>query len=318
MELNNDTRIFVAGCGGMLGKAVYEMFSTRGHVMATDIDLNESWLKYADVRDLKELQKTVFAFNPDLMINLAALTDLEYCENNAEDSLKTNGLGAENMALIAQKLNVPMIHISTAGIFDGCQEYYNDFDQPNPQSVYAQGKYYAELAVQRMLDKYYIFRAGWMMGGGPKKDKKFINKIFKQIAAGTDVLKVVDDKLGTPTYTVDFARSMLKIVETNFYGLYNMVCGGSCSRYDVALAFVKHLGMDEKIKIEIVDSDYFKREYFAPRPPSEKLVNLKLETRGINFMRGWRECLAEYAEEFKAEARETRTSEETAKEKVSA
>jgi dTDP-4-dehydrorhamnose reductase len=87
---------------------------------------------------------------------------------------------------------------------------------------------------------------------------------------------------------------MFKVIETELYGLYNMVCKGSCSRYDVALEFLKLLGLEDKIKIIIVDSDHFKREYFAPRPYSEKLINLKLESRGINYMLDWKDCLKEY------------------------
>ncbi len=302
MEIGSDTRVFVIGCGGMLGKAVFETFSPRCDFLAGDIDLNEPWLEYADVRDLGGTRGIVLKFNPDLIMNLAALTDLEYCELNPDEAWKTNGLGAENMALISRELDIPMIHISTAGIFDGSLEYYNDFDRPDPLSVYGKSKYYAETAVQGMLNKFYVFRAGWMMGGGPSKDKKFINKIYKQIAAGEQTLRVVDDKLGTPTYTVDFARSMLKIIETDYYGLYNMVCGGSCSRYDAAVEFVRLLRLEERVRIEIVESAYFENEYFAPRPRSEKLVNLKLDARGINFMRDWRECLAEYSREFAFEA----------------
>ena len=300
MTINNKPRVFITGCGGMLGQAVYRRFSEHYEVLATDIDLNEPWLDYADVIDLGSVEKLAIDFRPDLIINLAALTDLEYCEQNPQEAWKTNALGAENMALVSQRLDIPHVYISTAGIFDGKQEYYNDFDRPNPLGIYARSKYYGETAVQRMLDKYYVFRAGWMMGGGPKKDKKFINKIFKQIIAGEKILRVVDDKLGTPTYTGNFAESMLRIVQTDLYGLYNMACSGSCSRYDVAVEFVRLLGMEDKVKIKIVDSDYFNSEYFAPRPASEKLVNLKLDSRGINFMRDWRECLAEYAEEFNA------------------
>ena len=181
MLVSNDTKVFIAGCGGMLGKAVYEKFSAHCQVMATDIDLNEPWLTYADVRDYKNTLNIVSKFEPDLIINLAALTDMEYCENHPEEAWKTNALGAENMALISKILNIAHIYISTAGIFDGKQEIYNDFEKPNPLSIYAKSKYYGEVIVEKMLDKYFIFRAGWMMGGGYEKDKKFINKIFKQI-----------------------------------------------------------------------------------------------------------------------------------------
>ena len=283
----------------MLGKAVYERFSPHCQVLATDIDLNESWLEHGDVIDYQKMLEKVSRFEPDLIINLAALTDLEHCEQNPEITWKTNTLGAENMALISKKLNAAHIYVSTAGIFDGKKEYYNDFEQPNPISIYAKSKYYGEVIVEKMLDNYFIFRAGWMMGGGIKKDKKFIKKIFQQILYGKKQLFVVDDKLGTPTYTVNFAEAMFEIVQTELFGLYNMVCEGSCSRYEVALEFIKLLELEKEIKIDIVASDYFKGEYFAPRPNSEKLLNLKLSSRGINYMKDWKECLADYVETFK-------------------
>lgn len=301
MNLNQKTKVMIMGCGGMLGRAVYNRFSKECTVLATDIDLNESWLRYCDVRNLHSALELALEFKPDLIINLAALTDLEYCEKNEEDSWLTNGLGQENICLIAKRLNIPTVYISTAGIFDGGKEYYHDFDTPNPLGLYGKSKYYGEIITQNLLDKYFIFRAGWMMGGGPKKDKKFINKIYKQIQSGVKELFVVDDKLGTPTYTVDFADSIFRIVRTDFYGLYNMVCEGSGSRYDVALEFLKCLNLEDKVKINIVKSDYFRKEYFAPRPLSEKLINLKLRKRDILFMRDWRECLAEYSAVFRME-----------------
>jgi len=88
---------------------------------------------------------------------------------------------------------------------------------------------------------------------------------------------------------------MYKIIELDYYGLYNMTCKGSCSRYDVALEFLSVIGLKDKIMIEVVGSDYFKREYFAPRPYSEKLVSRKLDARKINYMRDWKQCLKEYS-----------------------
>ena len=299
MVVAKGTKVFIAGCGGMLGKGVYEKFSVHCQVMATDIDLNEPWLIYADVRDYDNTAKIILQFKPDLIINLAALTDLEYCEMNPEEAWKTNALGAENMALISKKLNATHVYISSAGIFDGKQEFYNDFDQPNPLGIYAKSKYYGEMIVANILDKYFILRAGWMMGGGYEKDKKFINKIFKQVIRKQKELFVVADKLGTPTYTINFAENMFKLIQTDLYGLYNMVCSGNCSRYDIAVEFIKLLGLESIINIKIVSSEYFKHEYFAPRPHSEKLINLKLTARGLNYMRDWKECLKEYSGHYK-------------------
>ena len=298
MKIIESTKVYIAGCGGMLGRAVYEVFNSKCIVKATDIDLNIDWLEYADVRDYNDINKSIAAFSPDIIINLAALTDLEHCEKNQEDSWLTNALGAENIAIIAKRLNIPMVYISTAGIFDGEQDVYNDFDAPNPLGIYAKSKYYGEVFVKTHLEKFFIFRAGWMMGGGPSKDKKFVNKIYKQIKSGSQELFVVEDKLGTPTYTKSFAQGIFNLVETDLYGLYNQVCGGDCSRYDAAVEFVNLLGLTEQIKVTKVSSEYFKNEYFAPRPASEKLVNMKLDARGVNFMPHWKDALSEYAEEY--------------------
>jgi len=300
MKFTSDTRVYIAGCGGMLGEAVFERITATGAItLASDIDVNESWLVYGDVRDYGGIEKAVHFFKPDLIINLAALTDLEHCEKEPENSWLTNALGAENLGLIAAKLDVPYVYISTAGIFDGEKETYNDFDMPNPLAMYAKSKYYGERFVCTNVPKHFVLRAGWMMGGGPKKDKKFINKLYKQIQAGAKILNVVDDKLGTPTYTVDFANGMVKIIESELYGLYNQVCSGTSSRYEVAVEFIRLLGLESIIKINIVGSDFFAKDYFAPRPASEQLVNLKLNQRGLNYMRDWKICLAEYANSFR-------------------
>ena len=299
LDITPETKVYIAGCGGMLGEAVYKTFNNASTVVkATDINLTAPWLEYADVRDYEKINASIRDFGPDLIINLAALTDLEYCEKNQEETWLTNALGPENIGLIANDLDVPLVYISTAGIVDGAQDVYNDFDAPNPLSIYAKAKYHGEVFTAAHVQKYYVFRAGWMMGGGIQKDKKFINKIYKQIKNGQKELFVVDDKLGTPTYTNSFAKGIFHVVQSGLYGVYNQVCNGDCSRYDVAKEFVKLLGLENSIKVSKVDSDYFKTEYFAPRPYSEKLVNLKLNARGLNVMPNWEEALEDYAQVF--------------------
>jgi len=299
---NTDERVLLLGAGGMLGAAVYEAAAKKfPNLLATDIDVNEPWLIHQDFRDLTSLEKLFDDFQPTLVFHLGAHTDLEYCETHPEDSWATNALGPENSVILAEQRAATLVYISTAGIFGGEQEVYTDFDAPLPTSHYAKSKYYGELFVENRMSKYYIFRAGWMMGGGLKKDKKFINKIYKQIKNGARELFVVADKLGTPTYTVDFANGMLKVIDTGYYGLYNQVCGGGGSRLDVAKEFVRLLGLEHEVKVTEVDSNHWKQEYFAPRPYSEKLINLKLDLRKMNHMRDWKVCLAEYAQVFKAD-----------------
>ena len=146
--------------------------------------------------------------------------------------------------------------------------------------------------------RYLVCRAGWMMGSGPKKDKKFIQKIMKQIKEGKEELFVVNDKNGTPTYTHDFAKTVKALLEKEYWGLYNCVCGGQTSRLEVAQELIKILGKENEVKIASVNSDYFKDIYFAERPASERLITKKLDLRGINKMRNWKVALKEYIDNY--------------------
>ncbi|QJR15678.1 SDR family oxidoreductase [Usitatibacter palustris] len=302
LNVAKGTRVYVAGCGGMLGQAVYDELAARGAVIrATDIVLPDPWLALADVTDFALMRRELTGFAPELVLNLAAMTDLEECEREPERAWRTNGEAAENLGRIAASLDVPYVLISTAGMFDGLKDVYDDDEPPAPISVYAKSKVHAESAVAATVPMHYILRAGWMMGGGPRKDKKFINKLFRQIQAGARVLHVVEDKLGTPTYTVDFARGLFHVAESGQFGLYNQVCEGQANRRLVAERFLEYLGLAGQIELKVVPSDYFSGEFFAPRPASEQLVNRKLNERGLNRMRHWDVCLAEYSRQFAAE-----------------
>ena len=137
-----------------------------------------------------------------------------------------------------------------------------------------------------------------MMGAGPGKDKKFVQKIMQQIKSGKQELFVVDDKLGTPTYTHDFARNVKLLLEKELWGLYNMVCGGITGRLEVAEELVSLLGLTTSVKVTAVDSSHFKEEYYADRPPSERLLDTKLNLRNVNIMRDWKVCLEEYLNSY--------------------
>ena len=198
------------------------------------------------------------------------------------------------MCLYIYIYKIPIIYISTAGIFDGKKDTYDDWDIPHPLGHYARSKYAGEVFVEKNSHCHLICRAGWMMGGGPLKDKKFIHKIMSQLKNGKRELFIVNDKLGTPTYTHDFAQNIKLLLENGLWGLYNMVCSGVTGRYEVTHELIKVLGKENEIKITPVQSDYWKKEYFAERPSSERLINKKLELRKLNFMRDWKVCLKEY------------------------
>ena len=291
-------KIYIAGCGGMLGEAFYKVFGAEYELRCTDIDVNESWLSYLDFRDYDAYLKDVSEFEPDYLFHLGAYTDLEYCETHQNDTYITNTMSVENGVYIANKLDIPILYISTAGIFDGTKDIFDDWDKPNPLGHYARSKYAGEVFVENNCRKHLICRAGWMMGAGPKKDKKFVQKIMSQIKSGKDELFIVNDKLGTPTYTHDFALNVKALLEREYWGLYNMVCDGVTGRFEVALELIDILGLKDKIKVTPVESSFFEKEYFAERPPSERLVDKKLDIRGLNTMRDWRICLKEYLDNY--------------------
>ena len=291
-------KIYIAGCGGMLGEAFYKQFKDNYILKCTDKDVNEEWLSFLDFRDFDAYKKDVFEFKPDYLFHLGAYTDLEYCETNSDDTYQTNSLAVENAVYFANELDIPLLYISTAGIFDGNKELYDDWDTPNPLGVYARSKYVAERFVVENAKRFLVCRAGWMMGSGPKKDKKFIQKLMKQLKEGKKELHIVNDKDGTPTYTHDFAKNVKALIEKEYWGLYNMVCGGETSRLEVSQELLKILGLEDKVKINIVTSEYFKETYFAERPPCERLINKKLDLRNLNLMRNWKDALKEYVADY--------------------
>jgi dTDP-4-dehydrorhamnose reductase len=296
--MSKKSKIYMAGVGGMLGEAFHRVFQRKYQLKCSDIDVNEKWLDYLDFREREDYFREVKKFKANYLFHIGAFTDLEYCELHADDAYNTNTIAVENAVYIANELNIPLLYISTAGIFDGRQDVYDDWDQPNPLGHYARSKHAGEVYVTQNAERYLVCRAGWMMGGGPQKDKKFIQKLMKQIKDGQKELRVVDDKLGTPTYTQDFAKNVEVLLEKEYWGLYNMVCGGITGRLEVAEELIKILGQEKQIRVVPVSSDYFKETYFAARPASERLVDKKLDLRGVNLMRDWKVCLKEYIRDY--------------------
>ena len=291
-------KIYIAGCGGMLGEAFYMQFKDDFIIKCTDKDVNDNWLSFLDFRDFDAYKKDVEEFDPDYLFHLGAYTDLEWCELNADETYLTNTICVENAVYLANSLNIPLLYISTAGIFDGNKDLYDDWDQPNPLGVYARSKYMAERFVCESAKQYLVCRAGWMMGSGPSKDKKFIQKLMKQIKEGKKELFIVNDRDGTPTYTHDFAKTVKTLIQKEYWGLYNCVCGGQTSRLEVAQELLRVIGKEDEISINVVTSEHFAEEYFADRPASERLWTRKLQLRGVSAMRDWKVSLKEYIDNY--------------------
>ena len=276
----------------MLGSALSPTLTQRGHkVFATDLSTIDSGIEYLDVKSYNQVEDLVGKIKPDMVMHLAAETDVDKCEIEPEHAFLTNTIGTQNVVLACQKQNIVMVYISTIGVFYGDQvEPYSEFDTPNPINIYGRSKLEGEKIVQNLLQRYYIVRAGWMVGGGPKKDKKFIGKIMNQIKE-KNVLNAVTDKIGSPTYTVDFSKCLTDLIETNYYGLYHCTNKGYCSRFDVAKKIVDFMGRLD-ITVEPVTSAYFTLP--AARARSEMSRNYKLELLGKDTMRNWEDALKEY------------------------
>ena len=278
--------ILISGAGGMVGSYVKEVFG-ENDVFPTDIDT-------MDVTDYSQVEEKVKETKPDIILHLAAKTDVDKCEIEIDDAYLTNTIGTQNVALACQQTGAIMIYVSTAGVFYGDKiEPYTEFDQPNPANVYGRTKWEAEKIVQFLLNKYYIVRAGWMIGGG-EKDKKFVGKMV-QLFNEKDKILAVNDKIGSPTYARDLVDGIKKLIKTNYYGLYHMANRGVCSRYDVAVEIDRIL--NRKIPIEPVSSALFPLP--APRARSEAMRNYKLELLEIIKMRTWKEALKEYLASWK-------------------
>lgn len=248
-----------------------------------------------DVREADQVRRVFDSFGPDLVLHLAALTDVDKCEQAPDESFRTNAIGTQIVALACQAADVPMVYISTISVFDGLKpEPYTEFDQPNPQSWYSRAKYEGEKVVQQLLRRYYIVRAGWMFGGG-QDDKKFVGKIL-QLARSSSELKVVDDKFGSPTYTLDFSRAIIRLAQNGLYGLYHAVnTGSACSRYEFSKKILEYAAITT-CHLSPVSSAMFPLP--APRPRMEAARNLRAELLRLDLTRPWDEALKDYLGEI--------------------
>jgi dTDP-4-dehydrorhamnose reductase len=296
----------------MLGSALVPALVVRGHtVIATDLrgrseqisvvdpgidgDLTRlDRLSRLDVRSRQDIDRWIELTQPDLVAHLAAETDVDLCESDPDHAYETNALGTKHVALACQAEGLPLVYVSTAGVFDGEKDgAYTEYDAPRPINVYGASKYEGERYVQSFLQRYYVVRAGWMVGGGDR-DHKFVAKILNQLRDGARTVYAVGDKWGTPTYAPDFAACLSTLIETDSYGLYHMACRGQGTRLEVARTILRVLGIDREVELVEVDSAYFQAEFPAPRPRSEMMRNLLLDLQGLNTMRHWEESLEEY------------------------
>lgn len=280
-------RILCTGAAGMMGESIRRVFKDDEMIYTDKPELN--------VDDYKSVISILDKLNGevDYILHMAAETDLERCDKYPALAYYTNTIGTMNVLKLAGIMNVPIIYISTAGVFLGEKNSYDEFDKPEPINQYGRSKWYGELAV-RTYPKHYIFRMSWAMGGGPEFDKKFVNKIIKLVHEGREEIHAINDVFGSPTYQYDVAKTIRAcLVDKIPYGIYHTAGIGKASRYDVAEAIVNIL----KLNVEVVpvQSSHFYDKFPCPRARSEVLVSAVSHP---SCMRPWREALKEYLEEY--------------------
>ncbi|MDD3296624.1 MAG: dTDP-4-dehydrorhamnose reductase [Candidatus Omnitrophica bacterium] len=286
-------KILVTGASGMLAADVIPELLKEGHsVVQTDIRKHSKDINILDISSYDETIKNIKDTQPEYVFHFAAETDVDLCEKNPQYAHKVNVLGTENIVLACREVGAGLLYVSTANVFNGEKsEPYVESDEAGSINVYGRSKYQGELIVKKHLCRYFIIRAGWMVGGW-ELDKKFVYKIIQQLKQGKKNIKAVFDKAGSLTFTKDFAVNFMDVINTQHYGLYHMANKGVCSRYDIAVKIVEFMDLKNKVKVFPVESKEFPLP--APRPRSEMLSNHNLELLGLNNMPFWESSLKEY------------------------
>ena len=285
-------KVLVIGSTGMLGSSMIPILIKRGYEVVTSNFL----YSHMDITDLSQVRATAKLANPDMIIHLAAETDVDRCEREPIHAFEVNAMGTQNVAQVCNEMGIKMLYVSTIGVFYGDKKTaYNERDNPHPANVYGWSKLMGEAYVRCLVQEYFIVRAGWMVGGGPTRDKKFVGKIINQVKYNQPVVKAVTDKLGSPTYAPDFSEVVANLIATENYGLYHCTNHGYPSRYDVAVEVTKLIG--SKTIVEAVDSSAF-ASLSAGRANSEMSDNKNLQSIGLDSMRDWKVALKEYINSY--------------------
>lgn len=274
-------RILVTGVKGQLGYDVMNELAKREHT-GIGVDVEEM-----DITDAAKVEQVIKESEVEAVIHCAAYTAVDAAEDNAELCHKINAEGTENIAKVCKELDLKMIYISTDYVFngEGTRPWEPD-DEREPLNVYGQAKYEGELAVEKYLEKYYIVRIAWVFG---VNGKNFI-KTMLNLSETHDELSVVNDQIGSPTYTYDLAKLLVDMVETDKYGRYHATNEGLCTWYEFATEIFRQAG--KEITVHPVTSDQFPSK--ARRPHNSRMSKDKLEANGFDRLPTWQDALNRY------------------------
>ena len=279
-------KVLVTGIGGQLGHDVVRELEQRGHEVV-GVGRDEM-----DITDAEKVGGVIRACAPDAVIHCSAYTAVDRAEDEADQCRKVNVEGTKNIAEVCAELDCKMIYISTDFVFSGEGERpWETDDAAGPISVYGRTKYEGEAEVKSRLDKFFIVRISWVFG---KNGNNFV-KTMLRIGKENGAVKVVDDQIGSPTYTRDMAVLLADMVQTEKYGVYHASNEGFCSWYEFAKEIFRLAGMDE-VSVTPITSDQFPAK--AKRPFNSRMSKEKLIKEGFNKLPSWQDALKRYLQEL--------------------
>lgn len=281
-------RILVTGVKGQLGFDVVNELK-KNNIEAVGVDIEEM-----DITDAAAVKKVITESKVDGVIHCAAYTAVDAAEDNEEICRKINAGGTKNIADVCKELDIKMMYISTDYVFNGQGEtpWQPDCKDYKPLNVYGQTKLEGELAVSETLDKYFIVRIAWVFG---VNGKNFIRTMLN-VGKTHDTVTVVNDQVGTPTYTYDLARLLVDMIQTDKYGYYHATNeGGYISWYDFTCEIYKQAGYTTKV-VPVTTAEYGVSK--AARPFNSRLDKSKLVENGFKPLPTWQDALARYLKEI--------------------
>lgn len=282
-------KVLVTGVKGQLGYDVMRELKKRG-IEGIGVDIDEM-----DITDFESVDKVISEANPDAVIHCAAYTAVDAAEDNEAVCRKVNVNGPENIAKVCRKLDCKMVYISTDYVFDGKGERPWEPDDPTgPVSVYGLTKRDGEKAVMDNVSKFFIVRIAWVFG---INGKNFV-KTMINLSKTHDSLTVVNDQIGSPTYTYDLSRLLVDMILTEKYGIYHATNEGFTSWYDFACAIFKEAGIEMKVS-PVSSAEYPASK--AVRPLNSRMSKQKLTDNGFELLPTWQDALTRYVKELKEE-----------------
>ncbi len=279
--INMTKKLIITGANGQLGRAINALYQGREDIVCVNTDVDE-----LDITNLEEVEALVAREKPYAIVNCAAYTAVDACEDQEELAFKVNAIGPRNLAIAAEANGAKMMHISTDYVFAGNSNVpYREFDATGPKGAYGRTKLAGEKFVERFSSRHFIIRTAWLYGDG----KNFV-KTMLRLAETMPEVKVVDDQVGSPTSASELAKAMDALLFTNNYGTFHGTCEGVCSWADFAEEIFRLAGTGTKV-VRISSSEFAAK---AQRPAYSVLDNYMLKNTTDFMFADWKDAIKEY------------------------